>query len=85
MTDMAAVSPSGFFKLVDSVATPVDKAPGSPPTSGVDKGKVMTDGTVKNKAYYDNLRKTDRKAYLSRRIQAEMHEQAVKMGPSFYA
>lgn len=83
LSDMGTTSPSGFLKLVDSVAKPDANNVGLPPVN-VDLGRNNLNPNVKNKAYYDNIRKTDLNAYFSRKVQTEMHDQAMKLGPDFY-
>lgn len=83
LTQMAASSPEGFMKLVDSVAKPDDNRPVTPPKGSIDPFKIASPGT-KNKAYYDKIRKEDPNLYFSRRVQNEMHAEAVKQGASFY-
>lgn len=84
LTDMATTSPSGFLKLIDSVAKPDPNGVGLPPQS-FDLSKGGADPNVKNKTYFDNIRKTDLNAYFSRKVQTEMHEQAMKLGSAFYS
>lgn len=84
LSDMGATSPAGFLKLVDSVAKPDANAVGLP-SPVLDLGRNNLNTNAKNKAYFDNIRKTDLNAYFSRRVQTEMHEQAMKLGPSFYS
>jgi len=83
LTDMATTSPSGFLKLIDSVAKP-DKNNLGLPVPALDLGRSNQNFSTKNKAYFDNIRKTDLNAYFSRKVQTEMHDQAVKQGPAFY-
>lgn len=42
-----------------------------------------TDG-VKNKAYYDAIKAKDPRTYWTPKVQNEMHEQAIKLGDSFF-
>lgn len=83
LSQMAAASPDGFLKLVDSVAKPDDNRPTTPPRGSVDPFKISPDNR-KNKAYYDKIRKEDPNLYFSRRVQNEMHSQAMSQGASFY-
>lgn len=83
LSQMAASSPSGLLKLVDSVAKPDDNRPISPPKGSVDPFKISSPDR-KSKAYYDKIRKEDPGLYFSRRVQNEMHAEAVRQGASFY-
>jgi len=84
LTDMAKTSPTGFLKLVDSVAKPDKDKPIVPPAPGKNAAFVDQNVGVKNAEYYRQLRKSNPELYFSRKVQAEMHEQALKQGPSFY-
>lgn len=85
LTGMAATSPSGFLKLIDSVAAPDDKRPmATPPASSTNPAAAAASGVKKNNAYYRELRRTDPKRYFSRQVQNEMHQQVMKMGAAFY-
>lgn len=84
LTDMAARSPNGLLKLVDSVAKPSVDRPSTPPASSVDTNRGFGSTPRKNKAYYAELRKTDLNKYLSKAVQAEMHREAVAQGAKFY-
>lgn len=84
LTDMAASSPTAFTKLIDSVKAPDVNRPLSPPASNVDTGRIFNNPNVKNKAYYDNLRKTDLNTYMSKRVQQELYKEAMAQGSKFY-
>lgn len=81
--DMASTSPTGFFKLVDSVKTPDSKVPVTPPNSR-DHNPAPSASGRKNKAYFDALRKADINAYLSPKVQNEYHREAMAQGDRFY-
>lgn len=83
LSQMAASSPDGFLKLVDSVAKPDDNRPVTPPKGTIDPFKISSPDR-KNKAYYDKIRRDNPNLYFSRRVQNEMHAEAVKQGASFY-
>lgn len=82
VSDLAASSPAGFLKLVDSVRAPDDKRPVTPPTSR--DPVIPTSSGRRNKAYYDELRRTDINKYLTPRIQNQYHQDAIEQGDSFY-
>ena len=81
--DLAATSPQGFFKLVDSVKAPDDKRPTTPPQSKAPGVLPNTSGR-RNKAYYDELRRTDINLYLSPRTQNQYYRDAMEQGDAFY-
>lgn len=82
LTSMAQSSPSGFLKLVDSVAKPDNNRPATPPV-GVAPRQTQNQN-AKNAAYYRELRRTDPNEYFSRRVQNEMHKEAIRQGTGFY-
>ncbi len=84
LSDMGTSSPAGLLKLVDSVAKPEINKPGLPKGTN-DLGRAVLNPQTKNKAYFDNIRKTDLEAYFSRKVQVEMHEQALRLGNQFYS
>jgi len=86
LREMGKKSPSGFLKLIDSVAEPDSKRSSAPVTGSVDTARVAAQAHTgaKNKAYYTNLRKTDRATYMSRAIQAEMHDEMIRQGNAFF-
>jgi hypothetical protein len=83
LVSMAKSSPSGFLKLIDSVAKPDNTRPLTPPASNVDPFKQAPVG-VKDYNYYRELRQKDPNLYFSKKIQNEMHAEALRQGPSFY-
>lgn len=85
LNDMATTSPDGLLKLVDSVRKPDSNNPVTPPRSAVDSSKnYQPNAGRKNKAYYDNIRRTDLKLYFTKKVQNEMHSEAVRQGQSFF-
>ena len=78
MQEIAEESPSAFMALVKG-STPATQSvvnTGSKNTAG-----FTTDtGTERNKAYYDNLRRTNKKLYLSPAIQNQMLADAARLG-----
>lgn len=81
--DLAAKSPNGFFKLVDSIQPPDDKRPVTPPANKIPTALPNTSGR-RNKAYYDELRRTNINEYLSPRIQNQYYRDALEQGDAFY-
>lgn len=84
LSGMAVTSPSGFFKLVDSVAKRDNDKPVVPPAPSFDPAKIKDYQGTKTAAYYRELRRTDPNTYFSRRVQNEMHREAVRQGAAFY-
>lgn len=82
LSDMAATSPAGFIKLIDSVAKP-DKDISIPNTQ-IDTNRDRKEFTSKNAAYYKELRRSDPKTYWSKHNQVEMNREAVRQGSAFY-
>lgn len=80
---LAASSPTGFLKLVDSVKAPDDKRPVSPPASRINSVLPVTGGR-RNKAYYDELRRSDVNKYLEPKVQQQYYKDAMEQGDSFY-
>jgi hypothetical protein len=85
LTDMATTTPAGFLKLIDSVAKPDNNKPLVPPAPQFDAGRIQQSTGQKNKAYFDNIRKTDLNAYFSRKVQTEMHDEAMRQGSAFFS
>lgn len=84
LSNMAVTSPSGFFKLVDSVAKRDNDKPVVPPAPSFDPAKIKDYQGTKTAAYYRELRRSDPSTYFSRRVQNEMHREAVRQGAAFY-
>ena len=84
LTGMATTSPSGFFKLIDSVAAPDNNRPVTPPVPSRDPLKNQAHTGRKNRQYYQELRKADPQRYFSSKVQNEMHNEAMKQGADFY-
>lgn len=83
VSDLAATSPSGFLKLIDSVKAKDDNRPTTPPQSRVN-GAVPTNTGRRNKAFYDDLRRTDINKYLTPAIQNQYYKDAMEQGDNFY-
>lgn len=80
---LAATSPTGFLKLIDSVKAPDDRRPTSPPASRINSVLPVTGGR-RNKAYYDELRRADVNKYLEPKVQQQYYKDAMEQGDSFY-
>ena len=84
LTEMAARSPKGLVDLVQ-MHKPLQKKDSrtfAPPANSLGNQQETT--VRKNATYYRELRKSDPSLYLSRRIQAEMHREAMEQGDAFY-
>lgn len=80
---MAAESPQALLNLM---AQEKPETLFTPPSSSVQPGSfVPTAGTPRNNAYYEKLKATDRKAYLSKPVQAQMYKDAMSLKEDFYA
>lgn len=79
----AESNPNVFYRLV-GIDTKRDIKPGTVAPS-VDAGKLpVSQGSVKNNAYYKRLLKEDPRTYFSAKVQNEMHAEALKQGESFF-
>lgn len=81
--DLAASSPDGLLKMVDSLNLREDDL-GAPPPNTLDTSKAFGQQVRKNAAYYNKLRKEDRAKYFSAAVQKEMHDEAFRQGAKFY-
>lgn len=84
LADAAATSPKAFLQLVDSVRAPDNNRPLTPPQGTVDTSKQFNQQLNKNNAYYQKLRKEDPKTYFSKKVQTEIHNEAMRQGAKFY-
>lgn len=89
LSSLAATSPTGFFKVIDSVkldtVNPQSNRPSAPPAPSVDTSKAFMSGNVrKNDQYYKDLYRKDKNLYFSAKVQQEMHEEAIRQGAKFY-
>lgn len=83
----ARTNPKAFLKLVDVNSTPSQQqARARVPESSVNTSSFgNSNNGVKNKAYYDKLRKEmGNSAFFSPKIQNEMHQQAIALGSKFF-
>lgn len=84
LNKLAAQSPKAFLSLVGAeIKGPVDTGY-APPSTGARPQVGGNPVGVKNKAYYDKLKKADPKTYWSAKTQAEMHKDAIRLGESFF-
>lgn len=81
LSSMAASSPEGLVKVIESVTPKGDNRPLG----------VVTETSVPNSQegsrnfkFYQDLRRKDPELYFSKRVQKEIHDQAMKLGRDFY-
>lgn len=84
LNDVAASSPEAFVKLLTGVKAPDTNRPSAPPESSQDFTRQGQNPNRRNQAYYTNLRKTDLATYMSKRVQNEMHREAMLQGSKFF-
>jgi hypothetical protein len=82
LNDAAAKSPKAFYRMLGLDAAPARSDLFTPPTT-VNTAGFNQDKTVKNWAYYNDLRKTDPTKYHSPATQKELWENAKKLGEKF--
>jgi hypothetical protein len=83
LRDVGVKSPSGFFKLIDSVKASGPMKSNTPPQSRVDAAHNLDTNSVHNRRYYRELKQKDRNLYFSARVQRQMYEDAMRMGSEF--
>lgn len=84
LSRLASESPKAFLSLVGVESSkPVDTGYAPPSTQSRQPMGAPPVG-IKNKAYYDKLKKADPKAYWSAKTQAEMHKDAIRLGEAFF-
>lgn len=84
LDSLAGSSPDGLMNVMKSVIPADGSHLVAPPPSTV--GAATPGSSVRrNIDYYRNLRRTDLNLYMSRKVQAEMHEDAVTQGKAFYS
>ena len=81
LSSMAATSPEGLTKVVESMVPEKDRRPLNVQTQTSVPNAQEGARTYK---FYQDLRKKDPELYFSKRVQKEIHDQAVKLGDSFY-
>lgn len=78
---MAAESPQALLNLM---ATEKPEKMFTPPASVVQPGFVPTSGNPRTESYYEKLKTTDRKTYLSQPVQNQMMKDAMALKEAFY-
>ena len=81
LSSMAASSPDGLVKVVESLSPQRDNRP-----LGVQTQTSVPDRQEGPRSYkfYQDLRKKDPEMYFSKRVQKEMHDQALRQGEAFF-
>lgn len=83
VNSLAEASPQAFLKLVDATAPVRDTTITSPPRNQVNRTTDIKSG-VRNKAYYDELRKKmSTGEYWSAKVQKQYHEDVFALGDDF--
>lgn len=80
---VADESPNAFFRLV-GVGTKTNSPSQIPQSSVNSNGKVVLPSGAKPKSHYDQLKVQDPKKYFAKETQAQMMNDAMKMGSSFF-
>jgi hypothetical protein len=84
LDDMAATSPDGFVQTIVAQRKPDPNHVVAPPANQNAATQAQPSSVRKNHAYYRELRKKEPNLYMTRRIQTEMHNEAMKQGDAFY-
>ena len=83
LVDMARRNPKAFARLIgEDSQTSITGAPVSPRNSAAVMGNNPGNSSVRNAAYYENLKKTmgAKKFILDRSLQVQMHNDMVALG-----
>lgn len=83
LRDQAQSNPNAFYRLVG-----IDAAKGIPSGTTVPTGTVRANGnvsTVKNWAYYQEMKRSNPKLYKEQKTQVEIQREAMKLGEAFFA
>ena len=81
LSSMAASSPDGLVKIVESVSPQKDNRPLNVPSQ---TSVPNPQEGSRNFKFYQDLRRKDPGLYFSKRVQKEIHDQAMKQGQNFY-
>jgi YesN/AraC family two-component response regulator len=87
LTNLAAESPSAFFRLVGLDASTKQQQGNlfSPPASSVNQAAFAPNVTgERTMSYYDKLKNDDPRTYWSPKVQNEMHRDAQRLGAKFF-
>lgn len=84
MNRLAAEKPKAFMKLIGDATAPAPTSRTSVPESRVNTEMSGMPSGTRNYAYYQKLKRDNRKVYDSSRIQQEMHREALKQGAAFF-
>lgn len=84
LNDVAATSPDAFLKLVGLTEQPRQELFEAPPRSNVNTAGFKPQGSAKNFAYYEALRKKDPNTYWRPTTQNEMFREAHAQQEAFY-
>lgn len=84
LSSLAGQSPKAFLELVGANKTPARVDNGFVPPASKAPVTKPVGSAVRNKAYYDNIRRTNINEYLSTRVQAQMNRDAIEQGAAFF-
>lgn len=87
LKDVATKSPDGFFKLVglDAPKKTANPLSNSVNTAGLKPAaEASSQPSPGTKAYFDQIRKEDKRRYLSREVQLQMHKASMENPEKFF-
>lgn len=83
--ELAKQAPGAFLMMVRGNASNGTPSVTPPQNSGSPTSGSLMDGTaIRNKKYYDNMRKTDPKRWNSAATQVQRHSDAIALGNKFF-
>lgn len=86
LNNLAANQPKAFYKLVGLGEQAKGPDLFTAPTSQVNSGSFQpSTGNVRNKAYYDKMRKDTPSEYKRTATQVQMHKDAIALGDRFFS
>lgn len=89
LTDTGAREPKALFKLLDvnteTQAQKTDLFDTAPVRNRVNNEGPKGDDGIRNEKFYTRMRKEDPKRFWSQSIQSQRHQDAIRLGASFFA
>jgi len=84
---LARKNPAAVVAILGAPVKKKEEGSLLPPNGLNTSGDTLSkpDGSVRNYAYYSQLKQKDPKAYWSPGVQNQMHKDAIKLGPNFYS
>lgn len=83
LAEMAASRPRAFMQLVNAPRGS-DAPTSAPPNTSVNTSATPSGPAGKTYSYYQKMKRENPAVYESARIQAEMHQEAIKQGAAFF-